>query len=279
MFGVKLCFRFAKIVKLKKYAICSNNKIPNSIQVKNLLEEILRKQQLDVEILDIDDLKSGADFAFVIGGDGTILKAARFFAKFGTPIFGINLGRLGFLSQSQGENIEKSLGLILEGKFHVEERIMLQSGENLALNDFVIKGNALGRTARLSLKINGKAVCDYLADGLIISTPTGSTAYGLSAGGPVLSPNLGAFIVVPICPHTLTARPLVIPDNEVVSVSVNDCERGFVVSTDGQNFYECDSDIEIKKSIFTAKLALLEEGDFYSVLRDKLHWGLSPAKI
>ena len=266
-------------MNLKKYVICFNNKIPHSVKVKDTLAEILASHNIEAQIFDIDNLKTGSDFAFVIGGDGTILKAARFFAKHSTPIFGINLGRLGFLSQSPKENLAKSVLKILDGKFHVEERIMLQSGENIALNDFVIKGNTLGRTARLSLKINGKPVCDYLADGLIISTPTGSTAYGLSAGGPVLSPNLGAFVVVPICPHTLTARPLVIPDNELISISVNDCENGFVVSTDGQSFYECKCDIEIGKSDYKAKLALLEDADFYYVLRDKLHWGISPAKI
>lgn len=266
-------------MKSKKYVICYNNKIQNSVKVKDVLAEILQKHQLSVDVLDIDNLKNGSDFAFIIGGDGTILKAARFFAKYETPIFGINLGRLGFLSQSSEEHIETSVNKILEGKFHVEERIMLQSGSHIALNDFVVKGNSHGRTAKLSLKINGKAVCDYLADGLIISTPTGSTAYGLSAGGPVLAPNLEAFVIVPICPHTLTARPLVIPDKEHITVSINDYENGFVVSTDGQSFYKCDSGIEIKKSEFKAKLALLDDADFYSLLRDKLHWGVSPANI
>lgn len=266
-------------MKFKKYVICYNNKIQNSVDVKDVLVEILHKQGLSADVHNIDDLKSGYDFAFIIGGDGTILKAARFFAKYKTPIFGINLGRLGFLSQSSQEHIETSVNKILDEKFHIEERIMLQSGDNIALNDFVIKGNSHGRTAKLSLKINGKAVCDYLADGLIISTPTGSTAYGLSAGGPVLAPNLEAFVIVPICPHTLTARPLVIPYAEIVTVAVDNSENGFVVSTDGQNFYKCDSDIEIKKSEFKARLALLDDTDFYSLLRGKLHWGISPANI
>ena len=266
-------------MRVKNFAVCYNNKIQNSVDAKNNLTQLLIEQNVSCEVLDIDNLKDGFDFAFVIGGDGTILKAARFFAKFDTPIFGINLGRLGFLSQTSREYLMQSVQKILQGQFHIEERIMLQSGDNLALNDFVIKGNSHGRTARLSLKINGNAVCDYLADGLIISTPTGSTAYGLSAGGPVLAPKLEAFVIVPICPHTLTARPLVIPDNELVTVSMEDCENGFVVSTDGQNFYECNADIEIKKSLHNAKLALLDDSDFYTLLRDKLRWGTSPAKM
>ena len=142
-------------MNLKKYVICFNNKIPHSVKVKDTLAEILASHNIEAQIFDIDNLKTGSDFAFVIGGDGTILKAARFFAKHSTPIFGINLGRLGFLSQSPKENLAKSVLKILDGKFHVEEKIMLQSGENIALNDFVIMGNTLGRTALLSLKING----------------------------------------------------------------------------------------------------------------------------
>ncbi len=266
-------------MRTKKFAICCNNNVQNSVNVKISLGEILTQKKVGFETFDIDDLKAGCDFAFVIGGDGTILKSARFFAKYQTPVFGINLGRLGFLSQASQEKLYEAVDEILAGNYYIDERIMLQSGENIALNDFVVKGNSHGRTSRLTLKINGKAVCDYLADGLIISTPTGSTAYGLSAGGPVLVPNLAAFVIVPICPHTLTARPLVIPDTEIITVSMSECDNGFVVSTDGQNFFECKADIDIKKSEFKAKLALLENSDFYSLLRNKLSWGTSPANI
>ena len=150
---------------------------------------------------------------------------------------------------------------------------MLQSHNFTALNDFVIKSCETGRTSKFSLKINDRFVCDYLADGIIISTPTGSTAYGLSAGGPVLEPSVEAFIIVPICPHTLNARPIVVPDKEIITVCT---ENKSLVSTDGQEFYEFDSEIKIKKSNYCAKLALLEDTNFYSVLRDKLHWATHP---
>ena len=266
-------------METKKYAICFNPKIQNSIDVKDALMGILVAKKMLVEVLDVDNLKGGFDFAFVIGGDGTILRAARFFSQYKTPIFGVNLGRLGFLSQSSKEHLEDVVDKIINEKFHIEERIMLQSGDSIALNDFVIKGNSLARAAKLSLKINGKPVCDYLADGLIISTPTGSTAYGLSAGGPVIVPGLGVIEIVPICPHTLNARPLVIPDDSVISISIENRDDGFVVSGDGQNCFEVYSDVEIKKAENTARLALLDGFDFYSILRDKLHWGTSPAKI
>lgn len=255
---------------MKNFAICCNHEIPNSVQVKDKLVQILK----DAEILDIDELKSGYDFVFVIGGDGTILKTARFYAKSQTPIFGINLGRLGFLSQSSEQEIENSVDKILKGRYILEDRIMLKSGEYTALNDFVIKSCDTGRTAKFSLKINDKFVCDYLADGIIISTPTGSTAYGLSAGGPVLNPSLNAFVIVPICPHTLTARPIVVPDSEKITV----CTDGEnLLSADGQEFYEFDSEVCIEKSDYTAKLALIAESDFYSVLKNKLHWATPPA--
>lgn len=264
---------------MKKIAVCYNKTINHSVEVMNELRVCLAEHGCSAEVLDIDNLKSGYDFVFVIGGDGTILKTARFYAKTNTPIFGINLGRLGFLSQSSKADIKKSVEKILAGDFHIEKRIMLQSGERLALNDFVVKGTTTGRTSRFILKINDKFVCDYLADGIIVATPTGSTAYGLSAGGPVISPLLNAFVVVPICPHTLTARPIVIPDNEIITICSDKDLTNYVASTDGQEFYEFSKEIEIKKSQYTAQLALLDDADFYSVLKNKLHWGTSPACI
>lgn len=259
---------------MKNFAICYNQEISHSVEVKDKLYKILLEKGIRAEVLNIDGLKEGFDFVFVIGGDGTILKTARFYAKFKTPIFGINLGRLGFLSQASKEDIEKAVDKIIDEKFNVEERIMLVGDNYTALNDFVIKGCDTGRTARFSLKINGKFVCDYLADGVIIATPTGSTAYGLSAGGPVLAPSLNAFVIVPICPHTLTARPIVVSDTEKITVCTEG--KGFV-SADGQEFFVFNKEITMKKSDFKAKLALLDGSEFYSVLRNKLHWATSPA--
>lgn len=270
---------YCQCMKNKTYGICYNPNIQRAAYVKEQLYDLLSSNGINADILNIDNLKSGYDFIFVIGGDGTILKCARFYAKFSTPIFGINLGRLGFLSQSSQADIANSVAKIISGKYVVQDRIMLQSGSAVALNDFVIKGCSAGRTSRFLLKINNRPVCDYLADGIIISTPTGSTAYGLSAGGPVIVPELNAFIIVPICPHTLTARPLVIPDNEEITISSGDEEKEYVISTDGQEFFESASEIKIKKADYSAKLALLDNADFYSILRDKLFWGTSPAKI
>src|SRR5574344_1773679 len=255
-----------------KFGICFNKSIENSAQVKDELNSILETKRIQFEVINVDKLKTGLNFVFVIGGDGTILKAARFYSKTNTPIFGINLGRLGFLSQSSKENIENSVEKILNNDYEIQNRIMLQSGKFLALNDIVIKGTMTGRTSKFALKINDKFICNYLADGIIVSTPTGSTAYGLSAGGPILSPDLNAFVIIPICPHTLTARPLVIPDSEKITISTCCEDVKYVASCDGQSFYKFKDEIKIKKSEYVANLALLKDNDFYTVLRDKLHW-------
>lgn len=259
-----------------KTAIIYNPEIANAKNVKDELRAILQVRDLSCEVLDINNLKKGFDIAFVIGGDGTILKTARFYADTETSIFGINLGRLGFLSQSSKEDFSNSLTKILKGEYRIEKRLMLETEKQIALNDFVIKTTEQGRTARFQLKINGKSVCNYLADGIIVSTPTGSTAYGLSAGGPVLSPDIEAFVIVPICPHTLTARPLVVPAGEEITISSVGEEKEFVLSVDGQGNYKFNREITIKKSPLCAKLLILDDTEFYTILKNKLNWGVSP---
>lgn len=266
--------------KDKKLGIVFNPIVKNSTEVLASLSDLLESKGLCFEKFTIDSMRLGVDFVFVIGGDGTLLKAARFYAKEFTPVFGINLGRLGFLSQTNESELAQSVDSILSGKYKIEDRLMLVSNDGvMALNDFVIKGSSTTRTSRFYLNIDGKFVCDYMADGLIITTPTGSTAYGLSAGGPVLSPSLDAVAIIPICPHTLTARPLVVPSNETITISTCDACTSFIVAADGQDSYNVNSKIEIKKAKFSAKLALLNDNEFYSVIRNKLHWGIAPTSF
>ncbi len=263
---------------MKNYGICYNKTIENSAEIKDRLKKILDKNSVNYEIFDIDNMKSDIDFVFVIGGDGTILKAARYFAQYKIPIFGINRGRLGFLSQTTTDNIESSVEQILSGNYKIEGRMMLTAQGYTALNDFVIKGEECSRTSRFSLEINGKFVCEYLADGIIISTPTGSTAYGMAAGGPVLTPQIEAITIVPICPHTFSARPIVVSSNDEIKI-LNSKQSKYNVSADGQIVFAPQQDLIIKKSENMAALALLNQNDFYSVLRNKLKWGISPAKM
>ena len=179
------------------------------------------------------------------------------------------------------EQIKEAFEYLLSGAFKIENRLMLSAfdGKMEALNDIVIKGEAFSRTSRLYVEINNNLVCDYLADGLIISTPTGSTAYTLSAGGPIITPSLNAIVIVPICPHTMNARPIVIPDSEVIKVTSSQDEPLLKMSADGQETKCVDvkEEIVITKSKDYAKLILLnlEKNSFYSVLKEKLHWGVS----
>lgn len=262
----------------KRFTICYNPEMNNSKEVMENLSGILSSNSVEYKVSDIDNLNPDCDFAFVIGGDGTILKAARFYAAYATPIFGINLGRLGFLSQASQDNLEVSVNKILNNNYKLENRMMLSANDYNALNDFVIKGGQCSRTSRFALSINGKFVCEYLADGIIISTPTGSTAYGMAAGGPVLAPDVDAITIIPICPHTFSARPIVVSGND--EIKILPCPNNeYTVSADGQLVFSLSEELVIKKSENLAKLALLKENDFYTVLRNKLHWGISPAKI
>lgn len=258
-----------------RYAICCNSEISGSSEIIIKLEQQLSKYSLSYVVCDIDSPVSDCDFVFVIGGDGTILKASRFYSKFSIPIFGINLGHLGFLSQASGTDMKSAILKIINDDYKIENRIMLTSGNYTALNDFVIKGAEHSRAEIFSLEIDGKFVCDYFADGLIISTPTGSTAYGMASGGPVLSPESNVVEIVPICPHTFSARPIVVPsDCEIKILSLKN--QKYCISADGQEVFESDKDIVITKSKYSAKLVLLNNNDFYTVLRNKLHWGITP---
>lgn len=255
-----------------KINVVYNKNILNYSDALAEVEQALIAYKAEFRTFELDTMDNYGDFTIVIGGDGTILRAARFYSNWQIPVLGINMGRLGFLSQH--EAINDVVENVISGNYFSEERMMLISIDKLALNDFVIKGCNSSRTSKFYLEINGKEVCDYIADGLIISTPTGSTAYGLSAGGPVVYPTMEAVSIVPICPHTLNARPLVVPVTEVITVKTAD--KLLSVSIDGFETTECVEKITIKTASKKAVLAFLNKGRFYNVLRNKLQWGTSP---
>lgn len=269
-------------ISLKKVGVIYN---ANSYGFETAIDEIkntLNDAKIDYSITTIEKLDNNITFAIVAGGDGTLLRAARYYAQFSVPVFGINLGRLGFLAQSPPNEIKKSIHQIIDGNYKCEERIMLSAspGRLSALNDIVIKSDNFSRTARMFVSVDGNCICDYIADGLIISTPTGSTAYNMSAGGPILVPRLNAFIIVPICPHSLNARALVIPSNEKIEITSADNTRRLKMSADGQNIYSVPETgiITIRKHRNKARLLLLNNQSFYSVLKQKLNWGISNNK-
>ena len=273
------------LLSFKNISIIYNKDVKESYDIALLVHKTFETKGIKSTVTTSHNLDNQATLAVTIGGDGTLLKAARFYAPLNVPVFGINLGRLGFLAQANIDEIDSSIDKLINGKYKIQNRMMLEvaSGHDmLALNDIVIKGDSFSRTSKLFLSINGKVVCDYLADGLIISTPTGSTAYTLSAGGPVVSPDLLAIVIVPICPHTLTSRPLVIPADE--NITITSCNSGNMLkmSADGQETVEvpANKEIKINKSNVMARLVILEKEDneFYSILREKLQWGVAPER-
>lgn len=265
-------------LSLKNVAVIYNPEIEGSQFVAKIIIEKFK----NASAYTLENMPSDASFVIVVGGDGTLLKCARKYSMLDVPIFGFNMGRLGFLAQAMPDEINNVVNKIMLGDFRIEKRIMLKCPTTgaVALNDMVIKGATFSRTSTLNLYINDIKLCSYLADGLIISTPTGSTAYALSAGGPIISPNIECFVVVPICPHTLNARPIVIPASEHVKITTLDAPKDFQITADGQDAKIIKNEICVEKYDKYAKLLLLNNNGnhFYDVLREKLHWGMAPNK-
>jgi NAD+ kinase len=239
---------------------------------------------LNMEGYSRSQIPSMADVIIVLGGDGTMLSVARLVGDRGVPILGVNLGGLGFITEVNRDEIFEAVEKALAGRCSVEERIMLTAavhrhGERIAdfvvLNDVVINKGALARIIDLETYINNSYVTTFKADGLIISTPTGSTAYSLSAGGPILYPTLNSIVLTPICPHTLTNRPIVLPDDFTIEIMMRSESEDVFLTLDGQVGFSLRKNdaIEVKKSEFTTKLLMPCERDYFQVLRTKLKWG------
>ena len=231
------------------------------------------------------ELAAAADLLLVLGGDGTLLAVARAVGARGVPILGVNLGTLGFLTDTAREDLFPTLEAVLGGRYVVEERMRFEvaverAGERvaeyLALNDAVVSNIALSRMVHLETRADGAPVTTYHADGLIVATPTGATAYSLSAGGPILLPTLKAIVLTPISPHTLTQRPLVLPDTCVVEVRVQDTRGGRVhLTVDGQVGMDVDLGdlVTVRRAAEPTRLLVSPERNRFAVLRAKLRWG------
>ena len=227
----------------------------------------------------INNLKNDIDLAIAIGGDGSFLKAARYFSQYSIPVLGVNMGRLGYLAQVKPDEIDEAIKKIKNNQYKIEKRLMLKAINKTALNDIVVKGETCSRTATLDLYINDKLLCSYVSDGLIVSTPTGSTAYSLSAGGPIVSPDLECFLIIPICPHTLNTRPIVVLSSEKITIKNHENSK-LNVSFDGQVDVSVDNEIQIEKNENNAEILILnqQKDKFYDILKEKLHWSLPPKK-
>ncbi|MEI8201516.1 MAG: NAD kinase [Bacteroidota bacterium] len=224
----------------------------------------------------------GCNFLFSIGGDGTLLDSVTMVRNSNIPIIGINMGRLGFLSSIPKEEIDEAINNILKGNYYIEERTLLNLstqnnyfGElNFALNDVVIYKKDPFSLIKIKTYLNDVYLNTYWADGLIIATPTGSSAYSLSCGGPIITPQSENFILTPIASHNMTVRPIVIPDTDVIKIAVEGRDKDFYVSLDSRNENIMESvELTIKKAPFKVSLIRMVDKDFFSTLRDKLKWG------
>jgi NAD+ kinase len=232
-------------------------------------------------------LAGQCDLAIVVGGDGTLLNAARSLAEPGVSVLGVNLGRLGFLVDVSPEEMTSQLDRILSGEYQQEERTLLHASmsrdneilsESTALNDVIVHKRDIARMIELDTWIDGHFLNTTRSDGLIVSTPTGSTAYALSGGGPVLRPKLNAIALVPICPHTLSNRPIVIDDDAVIEIVLHEGTLEATVSCDGQISQPLQSGDHVRVQRHAHTLCLLHppDHDYFAMLRKKLRWSEQP---
>ncbi len=241
-----------------------------------------------VKTSSLEEIASTSELVIVVGGDGTILHAAHSLIQKEIPLLGINLGRLGFLADISPNEIEKQLDQILAGDYLEEQRVVLQAslirdgksiGTCCAINDVVVHAKQMVRMIELETRVNNKHVNTLRADGFIVATPTGSTAYALSGGGPILHPSIDAIVLVPICPHTLSNRPIVVDANSKVEILLPEVNRHTALaSIDGQidmDFMPNDM-IVIEKGKQALRLIQPKDYDYFDVLREKLRWSTSP---
>lgn len=230
------------------------------------------------------DLDKNVDYFFSIGGDGTFLDAVTLVQDSGVPIVGVNSGRLGFMADIARDEIPAAISNILEGNYSIEERTLLKvqtesnglfKDFNYGLNEFTVHKKDSASMITIHTYIDGEYLNSYWADGLIISTPTGSTAYSLSVGGPILIPNTQNFVISPISPHNLTVRPIVVPNYQEITLKVEGRSDSYLASLDSRSVsFEALNELKISKADFKIKVLKLKSHSFYSTLRNKLMWGV-----
>jgi NAD+ kinase len=284
---------------MKSIGIIANVKKP---QTKQVVEDIVHWAKenkvnffLDQELSPLVDYTERlssrekfwqlCDMIISLGGDGTMLASARAVGEHRTPILGINLGGLGFLTEITSNDLDKTLERLKQKDFFIEKRMVLETEveglkkfDQYALNDVVIDKGEVARLFQMHLYADDEFICSYSADGLIISTPTGSTAYCLAAGGPIINPKTNVIIVTPMCPHTFASRPIVFSENENLKVVVELAQREAVLTIDGQVAFalKSGSSVLVRKAKHSVNLVKFRNRSFYDILRRKLHWGARP---
>ena len=283
-------------MEIKKIGIIANVEKEKSREHVLSLRNWLKRRGLEVFLekglaeltgedggMERKSLVAAVDLLVVFGGDGTILRTARFAVGSATPIIGINLGDFGYLTEVNLNEMYSAMEIILRGECRTDRRMMLDAaindqeeggGRYTALNDVVINRANLSRIVELETYVNGAYLITYKADGLIVSTPTGSTAYSLSAGGPIVFPDQDVIIINPICPHTLTNRPIILPSDACVKVILRTKEQGATLTLDGQVSVTLKSGdtLTVKKSVHVTTLVSSPHRDYLEILRTKLGW-------
>lgn len=268
-------------------ALLSNNKKNKATETNALILKWLEAKGIQVSELAFDEvqsLPSDLDLVIAIGGDGTMLHAARLTAPANIPLVGVNRGYLGFLADIKPDTFAEDLESIFSGKGIPEKRILLTArlyrgdvliAEAEALNDVVVKNDNAGRMMHFDTTVNKEYLTAHFGDGLIIATPTGSTAYALSCGGPILSPDTQVISLTPICPHTLTDRPIVLPSTSDIELKLNPRTDSAVISLDGQEFGNLEQGMRLLVTEAKDRLSLIHPAhyNYYEILRSKLHWG------
>jgi NAD+ kinase len=270
--------------------LCNLTEWLNQRQLKLVGGQSLDRAQIEsktgcvVEVVSDPDLAQNADLILVLGGDGTMIATARTLGNVEVPVLGVNYGGLGYLAEFRIEEMFSALESILAGNYALESRLMLEvelrRGEELVtnnrvLNDVVVNKSALARIIEIETYLNEQFVNSFRADGLIVSTPTGSTAYNLSAGGPIIYPSMNAVVITPICPFTLSNRPIVVPDDSVIDVRLMTKNEEVALTLDGQVGFplQVGDRLTIRKSETTFNLVQPTNRNYFDVLRDKLRWG------
>ncbi|BAO55045.1 NAD kinase [Nonlabens marinus] len=254
------------------------------VLIESEFYEMLDGIELPESVAVFEKLDLHFDMLISIGGDGTILRAVAYIGRLDIPILGVNTGRLGFLATVQQDEIDKAVQHVINGRYTLTKRTLITATSNhpnnhlppnnFALNEVTVSRMNTTSMIQIETHLNGELLTSYWADGLIISTPTGSTGYSLSCGGPVISPDTDAFVVTPIAPHNLNARPLVIPDHTTIKVKIIGREEEFLASLDNRiASYPNATEITLKKADFTIDLIELHDQSFIKTLRHKLLWG------
>ena len=250
-------------------------------KISILLEKETAEVARENSQLSIAELGDKADLIVVVGGDGTLLNVAGHLGKTMPPIFGINVGSLGFLTTASSPAFREAVDCIANGKMTFSHRALLEvtladpkAKPMIALNDAVFSRGELSRLIRLRTRVNGESLTEFNADGLIVATPTGSTAYSLSAGGPILEPESGVFVITPICPHVLTNRSIIVSENSVIEVEASEPDYPVYLTVDGREPVRIakDATVQIRKAKKMLQLASMPDKSFFSVVRQKLKW-------